>query len=203
MASVGVSKRGAVNISKTARQTSTYRRPSFPYRRPLRRYFSHGPAPGRWWGPACAPASAAPPPRAAPCAPTATQQLRIATLRFGTARQKMALERRTNPKRQRRTWSPRYGGPSCRGKSAGVATRPRERSPTRNPSRHDSQLLHRCTHRGEPHAHRARVRPLAFAQQPLHAQPSASTPVSIVSKWGCLSTAGGTPAVGYPAARVV
>ena len=32
-----------------------------------------------------------------------------------------------------------------RAKSAGVAKRPRERSPTRNPSRYDSQLLHRST----------------------------------------------------------
>jgi hypothetical protein len=33
---------------------------------------------------------------------------------------------------------------SWRGESAGVARRPRERPPTRNPSRHDSQLPHRC-----------------------------------------------------------
>jgi hypothetical protein len=44
-------------------------------------------------------------------------------------RQKMALERGTNPKRPRRACSPRYWVPSCRGKSAGVAKRPRERSP--------------------------------------------------------------------------
>ena len=34
---------------------------------------------------------------------TAMKQLRIVTLRFGTGRQKMALERRTNPKLSRRT----------------------------------------------------------------------------------------------------
>jgi hypothetical protein len=48
-------------------------------------------------------------------------------------RQRMVLERWTNPKLSRRTCSPRYGLQSCRGKSAGVAKRPRERSPTRNP----------------------------------------------------------------------
>jgi hypothetical protein len=42
-------------------------------------------------------------------------------LGFGAARQKMALERGTHPKPQRRTRSPRNGVPSCRGKSAGVA----------------------------------------------------------------------------------
>jgi hypothetical protein len=52
---------------------------------------------------------------------------------FGTARQRVALERWTNPKPQRRARSLRYGVPSCRGKSARVAKRPRERSPTRNP----------------------------------------------------------------------
>jgi hypothetical protein len=44
--------------------------------------------------------------------------------KFGIGRQKMALERWTNPKPQRRTRSPRYGVPSCRGQSAGVAKRP-------------------------------------------------------------------------------
>jgi hypothetical protein len=34
----------------------------------------------------------------------------------------------------------------------GVAKRPRERSPTRNPTRYDSQLLHRCM---RPARHRA------------------------------------------------
>jgi hypothetical protein len=75
------------------------------------------------------------------------QKLRIVTLRFGTARQKMALERWTNPKPQRRArWGlgPRYGVPSCRGKSAGVAKRPREPSPTRKPYSHDS--LNGVTH---------------------------------------------------------
>jgi hypothetical protein len=48
----------------------------------------------------------------------------------------MDLERGKNPKLSRRTCSPRYGLQSCRGKTAGVAKRPRERSPTRNPHRH-------------------------------------------------------------------
>jgi hypothetical protein len=43
------------------------------------------------------------------------------TLRFGTARQKAALERWTHPKPQRRARSPRYGVPSRRGVPAGVA----------------------------------------------------------------------------------
>jgi hypothetical protein len=55
---------------------------------------------------------------------------------LGTARQETALERWTNPKPRRRACSCRYGVSSCRGKSAGVAKRPRERSPTRqSPSR--------------------------------------------------------------------
>jgi hypothetical protein len=66
--------------------------------------------------------------------------------RFGTGGDReWALERGTNPKHSHRTCSCEYGLPSWRGKSAGVAKRPRERSPTRNPDRHDSQLLHRCT----------------------------------------------------------
>jgi hypothetical protein len=54
---------------------------------------------------------------------TAMQKLRIVTQAqgFGTARQRVLLERGTPPKPQRRTRSPRYGVPSCRGKSAGVA----------------------------------------------------------------------------------
>jgi hypothetical protein len=77
-------------------------------------------------------------------------------LGFGTARQRMALERWTNHKPQRRTRSPfrgyRNGVPSCRGKSAGVAKRPRERSPTRNPSVTIRNLLHRCTSAVRPAA---------------------------------------------------
>ena len=38
---------------------------------------------------------------------------RIVTLGFGTERQKMALERRTKPKRSRRTCSSMYGLQSC------------------------------------------------------------------------------------------
>jgi hypothetical protein len=67
------------------------------------------------------------------------KKLRIVTLGFGTGRQRMVLERATNPKRSRRTCSPRYRLQSCRGKPAGVAKRPRERSPTRKPTRNDSQ----------------------------------------------------------------
>ena len=51
---------------------------------------------------------------------------RIGRLGFGTGRQKMALERWTIPKLQRRTCSPRYGRPYWRKNSAGVAKRPRE-----------------------------------------------------------------------------
>jgi hypothetical protein len=71
---------------------------------------------------------------------TATTKLRIVTLGFGTARQKMVLERGTNPKHPRRTCSSRYGVPSWRGKSAGVAKRPRVRSPEEIPNVYDSQL---------------------------------------------------------------
>jgi hypothetical protein len=74
---------------------------------------------------------------------TAMRKWRIVTLGFGAGRQKTALERWTNPKLSRRTCSPRYGLQSCRGRSAGVSKRPRERFPTRNPNHYDSQLFHR------------------------------------------------------------
>jgi hypothetical protein len=64
---------------------------------------------------------------------TATERCEIVKLRFGAG-----LDPWTNPKPQRRACSPRYGVPSCRGTSAGVAKRPRERSPTRNPNGYDS-----------------------------------------------------------------
>ena len=64
---------------------------------------------------------------------TAVQNLRIVMLGFGTGRQKSVLEREMTPKVSRRTCTCEYGLQSCRGKSAGVAKRPRERSPTRNP----------------------------------------------------------------------
>jgi hypothetical protein len=51
----------------------------------------------------------------------AMQKFAIVTSGFGTARQKLALERWTHSKLSRCTCSPRYGVPSCRGKSAGVA----------------------------------------------------------------------------------
>ena len=50
------------------------------------------------------------------CAPvvrTAMKKSRIVTLRFGTARQKMALERWTNPILSRRTRILRYWVPAC------------------------------------------------------------------------------------------
>jgi hypothetical protein len=58
----------------------------------------------------------------------------------------MGLERWTNPKRSRPTCTCEYGLQSRRGKSAGVAKRACERSPTRNPYPHDSQLVHRFLH---------------------------------------------------------
>jgi hypothetical protein len=56
----------------------------------------------------------------------------------------MILERGTHPKRSRRTCTCEYGLHSCRGESAGVAKRPRERSATRNlpRDRTDSQRFH-------------------------------------------------------------
>ena len=75
----------------------------------------------------------------------ATEKLRIATLRFGTGRQKLALGRWTTPKLSRRTCSPRHGPQSCRGKPAGVAKLPRERPPTRKPPPFRFAVLwHRC-----------------------------------------------------------
>jgi hypothetical protein len=67
-----------------------------------------------------------------PAASSDAKVKRIVTLGFGTARQRMVLERWTNTKPQRCTRSPRYGVRSCGGESAGVAKRPRERSPPRN-----------------------------------------------------------------------
>jgi hypothetical protein len=61
------------------------------------------------------------------------EKLRIGTLGFGTGRQKRLLERWMNPKLARRACPCEHGLPSCRGNWAGVAKRPRERSPTRNP----------------------------------------------------------------------
>jgi hypothetical protein len=71
-----------------------------------------------------APAASVAARRHAPTSRRRDEKLRLVTLAFGTARQRMALGRWTNPKPQRRTRSPRYGLPSCRGKSA----------PTRNPN---------------------------------------------------------------------
>ena len=63
----------------------------------------------------------------------AMQKLRIVMLRFGTGRQTdgQILEL------SRRSCTCEYGVHSCRGESAGVAKRPRERSPTRNPTRYE------------------------------------------------------------------
>jgi hypothetical protein len=89
---------------------------------------------------------------------TEMQKLRIVTIEFGTGRQKMVLERWTNPKLSRRTCTCEYGLQSCRGKSVGAAKRPRERSPTRNPSRYDSQLLHVSHHAHRPHSQQSQPR---------------------------------------------
>jgi hypothetical protein len=64
------------------------------------------------------------PPRAPPY--EAVQKLRIVTQATGMARQRMVLERGTSPKLSRRTCTCEYGLQPCRGKSAGVAKRPRE-----------------------------------------------------------------------------
>jgi hypothetical protein len=53
----------------------------------------------------------------------------------------------TNPKLSNRTCTCEYALQSWRRKSAGVAKRSRERSPTRNPYRHDSQLVSSQKHR--------------------------------------------------------
>jgi hypothetical protein len=60
-------------------------------------------------------------------------QLRIVTLRVGAGRQKVVLERWTNPKLSRRTCTCKYGLQWCRGRSAGVAKRPREPTPHPKP----------------------------------------------------------------------
>ena len=45
--------------------------------------------------------------------PAVAKSVRIITVGFGTRRQRMVVERGTNPKRSRRTCSPRYRVPSC------------------------------------------------------------------------------------------
>jgi hypothetical protein len=62
------------------------------------------------------------------------QMLRLVTPRFGAGRQKRVLVDGTNPKLSRRTCTSEYGLHSWRGKSAGVAKRPRERSPPEIPT---------------------------------------------------------------------
>jgi hypothetical protein len=64
---------------------------------------------------------------------TAMKKLRIVTLRLARGDSKKVLERWTKPKLSRRTCTCEYALQIWRGKSAGVAKRPRERSPTRNP----------------------------------------------------------------------
>jgi hypothetical protein len=84
------------------------------------------------------------------------KESRIVTLRFGTARQRMALERWTSPTLSRRTCSPRsteyHRVEGNRRARIGVAKQPRARSPTRNPhgrirnlSHRECVLSHRCT----------------------------------------------------------
>jgi hypothetical protein len=65
------------------------------------------------------------------------QKLRIVALKFGTGRQKVALE----PKSRGVRVAPGKSYTRVEGKSAGVAKRPREPSPTRNPCRYDSQTV--------------------------------------------------------------
>jgi hypothetical protein len=57
----------------------------------------------------------------------AIKKLRIVAFGFGAGRQKMVLGRWTNLKRSPCTCTCEYGLQSCRGKSADVAKRPRER----------------------------------------------------------------------------
>ena len=66
---------------------------------------------------------------------------------FGT--EKLALERGTNPKLSRRMCTCEYGLQSCRGKSAGVAKRPRELSPSEIPHVNDLQPFQVMTNMGE------------------------------------------------------
>jgi hypothetical protein len=90
----------------------------------------------RWW--------ASPHPTQAPPLPLSdAKKSRIATVGFGTAQQKMVLERWTNPKLSSHTCTCEYGLNSWRGESAGVAS---ERSPTEIPHDTIRKLLHRCTH---------------------------------------------------------
>jgi hypothetical protein len=89
-----------------------------------------------------------------------------------TGRPKMALERGTNPKRSHRACACEYGLQPWIGKSAGVAKRPRERSPTRNPF-HTLRFAHfppslyaapdACGRRGAPQERHARGWPVRLA----------------------------------------
>ena len=64
---------------------------------------------------------------------TAVTKLRIGLVGFGTGREKVPLERGTNPKRSRRTCSPRHGLQSWGGKSTGRETAiSHPKSPIRN-----------------------------------------------------------------------
>jgi hypothetical protein len=60
------------------------------------------------------------------CTCTAMRKLRIGLLRFGTGRQKLALDDKQIPTLSRRACRPWYGLQFWRGESAGVAKRPRE-----------------------------------------------------------------------------
>ena len=83
--------------------------------------------------------------RCASCVAYSDAEVANRDARFGTGRQKMALERWTNPKLQRRTRSTRNELQSCGAKSAASRNGLVSSSPSRNPYRYDSQLLHRCT----------------------------------------------------------
>jgi hypothetical protein len=80
------------------------------------------------------------------------RKLRIVMLGFGTGRHKRVLERWTNPKLPRRACTCEYALQSWRGKSAGVAKRPREPSPeiptTRNFSIAEGRAVSRSTQLG-------------------------------------------------------
>jgi hypothetical protein len=78
---------------------------------------------------------------------TAMQRVANRNVKAWHGRQRMVLERWKNPKLSCRTCE--YGLQSRRGESAGVAKRPRERSPTRNPYRYDSQPFYVAV----PHSH--------------------------------------------------
>jgi hypothetical protein len=73
------------------------------------------------------------------------QKLRIVTPRFGTGRQKLVLERWTNPKLPRRTCTCEHGLQSCRGNRRASRNGRVSDLPPETPPAYGSQLLHLCT----------------------------------------------------------